>query len=62
MSVYPHIWSEPKDGNRKTRKGGELSPPFPSDYSFQTFFILTEAVGWSLKFMTFFRMGQITVE
>ena len=31
-------------------------------YSSRTFFIRTEAVGWSLKFITLFLIGQITVE
>jgi hypothetical protein len=35
---------------------------FHDGYSSRTFFIRTEAVGWSLKFITLFLIGQITVE
>ena len=51
-------------------KGGAGSLPAPLlvcprrsyPYWRRTFFIRTEAVGWSLKFITLFLIGQITVE
>ena len=61
------IWDRARRGRaerrrQKARCGGALRRLGLPSYFIQTFFIRTEAVGWSLKFTTFLVAGQITVE